>query len=139
MVTLGKRIDDGVKYKMREKMFSIGDDYWIGGDEGYWLTRSSLGGQASFGRHLAVGNRITISGGDGRPRTLEVVEIASMGAPLLKVAAGGAPVRLVRVTARVVGAPEAGHEELVRFYVEADQPKPAPLPVAAPQAALGGT
>ena len=109
------------------------------GDEGYWLTRSTLEGQASFGRPLAVGNRITISGGNGRPRTLEVVEIASTGAPLLKVAEGSAPVRLTRVTARVVGAPEAGHEELVRFYVEVDKPNPAPLPAATPQAALGGT
>ena len=107
------------------------------GDEGYWLTRGTLEGQAWFGRHLAVGNRITISGGDGHPRTLEVVEIASMGGPLLKVAEDGAPVRLTRVTARVVGATEAGPGELVRFYVEVDKPKPAPL--QASQAPLGGT
>jgi hypothetical protein len=107
------------------------------GDEGYWLTRSSPEGQTSFGGHLAVGNRITIAGRDGHASTLEVVEIASMGAPLLKVAEGSSPVRLVRVTARVVGTTEAGHEKLVRFYVEMDKPKSAPLP--APQAQLGGT
>ena len=59
------------------------------GDEGYWLTRSSLEGQAPFDRHLAVGNRITVSGAHGHTRTLEVVEIAPLGAPLLKVAEDG--------------------------------------------------
>ena len=109
------------------------------GDEGYWLTRSSLDGQAPFDRHLAVGNRITVSGGHGHTRTLEVVEIASTGTPLLKAADDSGPVRLVRVTARVVGAAESGREELVRFYVEVDKPKPAPLQTSAPQAPLGGT
>ena len=109
------------------------------GDEGYWLTRSTPEGQAPFDRHLAVGNRITVSGGHGHTRTLEVVELASTGTPLLKVAEVTAPVRLVRVTARVVGATEAGHGELVRFYVEVEnKPKTAPLPTA-PQAQLGGT
>jgi hypothetical protein len=109
------------------------------GDEGYWLTRSTLAGQAPFDRHLAVGNRITVSGVHGHTRTLEVVEIASAGTPLLKVAEDPAPVRLVRVTARVVGATEAGHNELVHFYVEVEnKPKAAPLPTTS-QAQLGGT
>jgi len=107
------------------------------GDEGYWLTRSSLEGQASFDRHLAVGNRIMVSGTGGHTRTLEVVEIAALGAPLLKVAETDPPVRLVRVTARVVGGTEADREELVRFYVEMDKPKPAPVPAS--PAILGGT
>jgi hypothetical protein len=107
------------------------------GDEGYWLTRSALEGQAPLGGHLAIGNRITVSGARGNTRTLEVVEMAPVGGPLLKVSEDGTPVRLVRVTARVVGTTEAGREGLVRFYVELDQPKPAPLP--APQAQLGGT
>jgi hypothetical protein len=110
------------------------------GDEGYWLTRSSLEGQAPFDRHLAVGNRITVSGAHGHTRTLEVVEIASTGTPLLKAADNSAPVRLVRVTARVVGTTEASQEELVRFYVEIEnKPGIAPLPTAAPQTPLGGT
>jgi hypothetical protein len=109
------------------------------GDEGYWLTRSTLEGQAPFDRHLAVGNRITVSGVHGHTRTLEVVEIASAGTPLLKVAEDSAPVRLVRVTARVVGATEAGHSEPVHFYVEVEnKPKATPLSTA-PQAQLGGT
>ena len=109
------------------------------GDEGYWLTRSTLEGQAPFDRHLAVGNHITVSGVHGHTRTLEVVEIASAGTPLLKVAEDSAPVRLVRVTARVVGATEAGHSEPVHFYVEVEnKPKAAPLPTTS-QAQLGGT
>jgi hypothetical protein len=111
------------------------------GDEGYWLTRSSLEGLASFDRHLAVGHRITIAGGEGPPRTLEVVEITPLGSPLLKVAQSGTAVRLVRVTARVVGAAGPGREEPVRFYVELDKPKPAaPLSTSSTsQSPLGGT
>jgi uncharacterized protein YxjI len=30
----GRRDDGGTKYRMREKMFSIGDDYWIEDDNG---------------------------------------------------------------------------------------------------------
>jgi uncharacterized protein YxjI len=30
----GRRDDGGTKYRMREKMFSIGDDYWIENDAG---------------------------------------------------------------------------------------------------------
>ena len=106
------------------------------GDEGYWLTRTTFAGQAAFDGHLAVGTRIAVSGGDGHTRTLEVVEVAPLGGPLLKVAEDSAPVRLLRVTARVV-APAAGREEPVHFYVEVEKPKPAPL--ASPQARLGGT
>ena len=107
------------------------------GDEGYWLTRTTFAGQAAFDGHLAVGNRITISGSDGHARILEVVEIAPIGGPLLKVTDDSAPVRLLRVTARVVGAPNTSHDGPVRFYVEVEPPKSAPLP--SPQARLGGT
>jgi hypothetical protein len=107
------------------------------GDEGYWLTRTTFAAQAAFDGHLAVGSRITIAGRDGQTRTLEVADITMVGAPLLKAADDGAPVQLMRVTARVVGAAEARRHELVRFYVEVEQHKPATL--ASPQALLGGT
>jgi hypothetical protein len=107
------------------------------GDEGYWLSRTAFAGHAPFGTHLAVGSRITISGGDARARTLEVMEIAPIGGALLKVTDDSAPVRLLRVTARVVGATKASHDEPVRFYVEVEPPKPAVLPSS--QAHLGGT
>ena len=29
----GRRDDGGTKYRMREKLFSIGDDYWIENEE----------------------------------------------------------------------------------------------------------
>jgi hypothetical protein len=108
------------------------------GDEGYWLTRTTFAALAAFDGHLAVGSRITIAGGDGHARTLEVVDIASIGGPLLKVADDSAPVRLMRVTARVVaGGLAASRDEPVRLYVEVGPPKPAALAPA--QARLGGT
>jgi uncharacterized protein YxjI len=30
----GRRDDGGTKYRMREKLFAIGDDYWIETDSG---------------------------------------------------------------------------------------------------------
>jgi hypothetical protein len=109
------------------------------GDEVYWLTRTSVTGPAAVDKGLAVGDRITIAGRDGRARTLEVVDLKTfVGAPLLKVAADSAPVRLVRVTARVADPAEGGREELVRFFIEVEEAgKPATTPK--PQASLGRT
>jgi hypothetical protein len=98
------------------------------GDEGYWLTRTSIDSHAPLDRRLAVGDRITITGREGPARTLEVVDLKSFAAPLLKVAADGAPVHLVRVTARVVGTAEGRGNELVRFYLEVEETKPAAAP-----------
>jgi hypothetical protein len=97
------------------------------GDEGYWLTRNPIEHRAPFGSRIAAGDRITIAGRGGRARTLEVVDLKVIGAPLLRIAADGASVRLVQVTARVIGA-----EELVRFYIEAEEPKPAASPEVQP-------
>jgi hypothetical protein len=107
------------------------------GDEVYWLTRGADDGPAPFDKRLVVGDRITIAGRDGRTRTLEVVDLKLIGAPIVRVAADAAPVRLVRVTARVVGATESGREELVRFFIEIEERKPAPL--REPQVQLGRT
>jgi hypothetical protein len=107
------------------------------GDEVYWLTRSANDGLAPFDKRLVVGDRITIAGRDGRAQTFEVVDLKLIGAPIVSVAAGAAPVRLVRVTARVVGANESGREELVRFFIEIEERKSAPL--HGPQAQLGRT
>ena len=41
----GRRDDGGTKYRMREKMFAIGDDYWIedeGGDRAYKVDGKAL-------------------------------------------------------------------------------------------------
>jgi hypothetical protein len=107
------------------------------GDEVYWLTRGADDEPAPFDKRLVVGDRIAIAGRDGRAQTLEVVHLKLIGAPIVRVTADAAPVRLVRVTARVVGATESGREELVRFFIEIEERKPAPL--GEPQAQLGRT
>ena len=98
------------------------------GDEGYWLTRAEVESPAPFAKPLAIGDRITISGADGRERRLEVVDLKAMSAN-----ATSTPLRLLLVTCRV--AEDAGMQEnaLVRFIVEAEPaPKPAlPAPAKA--------
>jgi uncharacterized protein YxjI len=54
----GRRDDDGTKYQMREKMFSIGDDYWIETD----------GGERAFkvnGKALRVRDTFVLEAPDG--------------------------------------------------------------------------
>jgi hypothetical protein len=107
------------------------------GDEGYWLTAGGLDSEVLFDKRLAVGDRITIAGHDGRAHTIEVIEIKPVGAPILKIAADPAPVRLMQVTCRAVGAKGAEKEELVRFFIEVGGGKPATL--ARPQGQVGRT
>jgi hypothetical protein len=107
------------------------------GDEGYWLAASGLDSEVLFDKRLAVGDRITISGRDGRARTIEVMEIKPVGGPILKIAADAAPVRLMQVTCRVVGAKGAEKEELVRFFIEVEDATPPTLP--RPQGQVGRT
>src|SRR5262245_3843450 len=98
------------------------------GDEVYWLTRSNSETPSPFDRRLVVGDRITIAGSGGRARTLEVVDLTLIGGPLLRIAADGAPMRLMRVTARVVDATESGRAEFVHFFIEVEEPKAPALP-----------
>jgi len=108
------------------------------GDETYWRTRAEFDGPAPFDRRLAVGDRITIAGRDGRARNLEVVGLKAMSAPLLKIAVGAAPVPLLLVICRVIDATDPQKQELVRFMIEAEEEaKPATLP--GPQEPLGRT
>jgi len=99
------------------------------GDEGFWLTRAEVESPSPFAKALAVGDRITIAGGDGGERHLEVVDIKSIGGAAQRAdgRAGGGP-RLLLVTCRVAG--EAGGAPPVRFIIEAEAPpapsKPAP-------------
>jgi hypothetical protein len=88
------------------------------GDEGYWLTRAQMESATPFAKLLAVGDRITIAGADGRQRQLEVSDLKAI-APTR---AGAA--RLLLVTCRIVGGTEreAGP---VRFVVEAEAAEPA--------------
>ncbi len=105
------------------------------GDEGYWLARADVESPAPFDKGLAVGDRITITGRDGRERNLEVVDLRVIGEPLIQTVAGVAPVRLLLVTCRIIG----GGSELetkvpVRFIIEGDSAEAPPPPSAAPKA-----
>ena len=105
------------------------------GDEGYWLTRAEVESPLPFAKQLAVGDRITIAGRDGRERTLEVVDVRSLGEPLTKAVAGANPMRLLLITSRVVGASERESDAQVRFIVEGDPPAaPAVQRTASPKA-----
>jgi hypothetical protein len=93
------------------------------GDEAYWLSSGeTMASPVVLGNRLAIGDRIGVTGKDGRTRTLEVVAIKYVGAPVLSVADDGAAVRLMRVTFRVVessGGESAGDKgELVHVLLE---------------------
>lgn len=107
------------------------------GDEGYWLTRAEVQSPAPFDKRLAIGDRITIAGRDGRERSLEVADLKAIGASLIKVATGTAPLRLLLVTCRIVDATERESEVLVRFIIEGEAAESAAPP--APQGAVGRT
>ena len=102
------------------------------GDEGYWLTRSEVESPGPFAKRLAIGDRITISGSDGRERNLEIVDIKSIGEPLTKVVAGSTTMRLLLVTCRIVG--ERDDKTPVRFIIEGEAVDPPALPPSAPKA-----
>jgi len=99
------------------------------GDEGYWLTRAEVESPAPFAKPLAVGDRITIAGRDGRERQLEVVDLKAIGGNAVRVA-GAAHMRLLLVTCRVTGE---GADAPVRFIIEAE---PAAPSLSAPAKAL---
>ncbi|HEX5957822.1 MAG TPA: hypothetical protein VFY92_04085 [Hyphomicrobiaceae bacterium] len=108
------------------------------GDEGYWLTRGGAATPVMLGQRLAVGDRISITGQDGRVRHLRVIDLSLVDTPILNVADSTASLWLVRVTCRAVGR-TADKSEPVRFFVEAEGPKPAHLAPAARGGALGPT
>ena len=103
------------------------------GDEGYWLTRGEVESPAPFAKGLAVGDRITIAGRDGRERVLEVIDLKAIGEPLAKAVTGPTPMRLLLVTCRAIDASE--REAHVRFIIEREPTEPAPVqPSVAPKA-----
>jgi hypothetical protein len=104
------------------------------GDEGYWLTRAEVESPAPFAKRLAIGDRITISGRDGRERVLEVVDLKSIGEPLTKVVTGTTPMRLLLVTCRTVDGSERETHAPVRFIIEGEPAEPPPVqPSVAPK------
>jgi len=99
------------------------------GDEGYWLTRAEVESPAPFGKPLAVGDRITIAGRDGRERQLEVMGLKLVGDNPGR-ANRALPMRLLLVTCRVTGETGERADAPVRFIIEAE-PASLALPTAA--------
>ena len=101
------------------------------GDEGYWLTRAEVESPTPFAKPLAVGDRITIAGRDGRERQLEVVDLKAVGGNATRaIHAGG--MRLLLVTCRVTGDGADQAAAPVRFIIEAEPAAPAlPAPAKA--------
>jgi hypothetical protein len=96
------------------------------GDEGFWLTRAEMQSPAPFAKPLAIGDRITIAGRDGRERHLEVVDMKTLGGDAAR-SLRSAGIRLMLVTCRVTGEGADRTEAPVRFMVEAE-PSAPPLP-----------
>jgi len=101
------------------------------GDEGYWLTRAEVESPAPFAKPLSVGDRITISGREGRERHLEVVDLKVIGrAP--GQASSAVAMRLLLVTCRVTGEASERADAPVRFIIEAEPEAPRmPAPAKA--------
>ena len=98
------------------------------GDEGYWLTRAEVESPTPFAKPLAIGDRITIAGRNGRERQLEVVDLKALGGHHTRASQAMHP-RLLLVTCRVTGE---GTEAPVRFIIEAEPVAPAaPAPAKA--------
>ena len=102
------------------------------GDEGYWLTRAEVESPAPFAKPLAVGDRITIAGRDGRERQLEVVDLKTVGGNAARAMRTGS-MRLLLVTCRVTGEGADQANAPVRFIIEAE---PAARALPAPAKAL---
>jgi hypothetical protein len=101
------------------------------GDEGYWLTRAEVESPAPFAKPLAVGDRITIAGHDGRERQLEVVDLKTVGGSAPRALRAGS-MRLLLVTCRVTGDSAEQANAPVRFIIEAEPAAPTlPAPAKA--------
>ena len=98
------------------------------GDEGFWLTRAEVESPAPFAKPLAVGDRITIVGSDGRERRLEVVDLKAVGGNTGRSAPRG---RLLLVSCRVTGKASESAEAMVRFLIEVAAPESVPAPAKA--------
>jgi hypothetical protein len=84
---------------------------------GLWLSRLDAEQPSGAIDALAAGDRITITGADGRRRELEVIGVHEVAAGVTRAEARGER-RLELVTARVVGEPVS---RVVRFLVEGEE------------------
>ena len=101
-----------------------GQTQTVAGDEGYWLTRAEVESPTPFAKPLALGDRITISGRDGRAHQLEIVDLKAVGTTLPVIGRRPVPPRLLIVTCRTVGEAGDQGQGQVRFIVEADAVEP---------------
>ncbi len=86
----------------------------------FWLSRLDEELPLGLSKPVHVGDRIEISGRNGR-RTLEIVDIREIGPSLTRVESTPGP-RFLLVSSRVVGS---ASPRLVRFIIEADELRPA--------------
>jgi len=93
------------------------------GDEGYWLTRAEVESPTPFAKPLAIGDRITIAGRDGRERRLEVVDLKAIGGHHARATPTVHP-RLLLVTCRIAAEGAERSEAPVRFIIEAEPAEP---------------
>ncbi len=101
------------------------------GDEGYWLTRAEVESPSPFAKPLAVGDRITIAGREGRERHLEVTDLKVIGRAHAS-SQSALPMRLLLVTCRVTGETGERADAPVRFIIEAEPEVPRmPAPAKA--------
>jgi hypothetical protein len=99
----------------------------------YSLTRAEDGALPPFAQHLAVGDRITISGSDGRERILLVIDVKPLVDPITRIAADAQPTRLL-VICRVVGGAEQGAQQPIEFIIQGHSAEPPTLQPSAPKA-----
>lgn len=101
----------------------------ISGTEHFWLTNVAHVPEPVVQQPVTVGDRITIGSGD-RARVLNVVDVREVDNKIIPVSHGETPARVLLVTCREPGHPEA---RPVRFVIEADDTLPGLTTVKAPQ------
>jgi hypothetical protein len=106
------------------------------GDEGYWLTRADVENPIPFAKQLSVGDRITITGQDGRQRVLEVSDLRSLGEPLTNAVTGTHPMRLLLVTCRIIDENNREAGAPIRFIIEGEPTEKPPVQRSASGKAL---
>jgi hypothetical protein len=101
--------------------------------DSFSLTSTVDGALPHFAKRIAVGDRITISGRDGRERVLVVVYIKPLGDPVTRIASDTSPQRLL-VVCRLVGANDGDARAQVEFIVQGHAAEPPAPPSSAPKA-----
>jgi len=99
--------------------------------EGLWLSRHEPDAAAGLIQPVALGDRISLRGSDGRMIELVVVDVRPLTGDPLRARTMAGP-RIEIVTARTTGD---GAQRTIRFIVETDEAEPMPT-APKPQRAL---